>query len=319
MDPVYQEAYKAGYNRGASRFATLSTFSAPTTSVGTGAPRRSHIIAADMGEWAEESAKRILWQLAFFFFFWITMPGIILWVSYGIIYWHVYVVRIIEQLPRLLRGLVTVAAEITRALFGLLVLVTTTTVTAILRLAGILQLITYIRERLLVITQSITDALRELRYNTYTDATYLHYQELMIWFRNHKWKVFGFFFAVCFASSWIDMKADRSSSTVVWTEVQQYIERPIPYTYWRHHVQHLGSSPGYQIRDVVSIVYRWSNAIESKEPVVPQIKDTVSIPETTPATAVPSETAETRTRLIGSNEGMSWCNYCRQHHCCDFV
>ncbi|KAK3686814.1 hypothetical protein LTR37_019447 [Vermiconidia calcicola] len=313
MNPILQQAYRAGYNRRANSYATRTAFSAAATGVRTAARHSSTVTDADA---AEELVKRVFWNAFVWVFYYIIFPSVLSWLLYDAVHWREWAGETLDWLQGAVPDIRFVIAQGGRAILRFLFLLVVEVVAAIIRFLRIPAAINAAREHLASARSLANDQILRLRYNQFTDAAYLHYQETTNWFGNHKARLIVACLAITYVSALIDRNTHLPGTRFMeWTELQHHLDSPIPDALWRHHTEFVHGVHGRQERYEVIGSNSWLDADaggEEKQQIEPVTADTISAPEivqseTTESMTAPTVLAGEETLRVVPGHGREYC------------
>ncbi|KAK3701346.1 hypothetical protein LTR37_015568 [Vermiconidia calcicola] len=325
MNPILQQAYRAGYNRRANSYATRTAFSAAATGVRTAARHSSTVTDADA---VEELVKRVFWNVFVWVFYYIIFPSVLLWLLYDAVHWREWAGETLEWLQGAVPDIRFVVAQGGRAILRFLLLLVVEVVAAIIRFLRVPAAINAAREHLASARRLAHDQILRLRYNHFTDTAYLYYQETINWFGNYKARLLFACLAVTYVSALIDRNTHLPGTRFMeWTELQHHLDAPIPDALWRHHTEFVHGVHDHQERYEVMGSNSWLGADfagEEKQQTEPVMADTISVPEivqseTTESTTAPTVLAGEETLRVIPGHAREFCKLCQQRHCCEVL
>lgn len=307
MDPALRQAYLSAYASAASRHNALST---AATAVRTSA-------TAINNEHTPEKAELIVRKLfgpaipflKYLFF------GLILWTICQVIPWN-RTFLILENTagPAIQDAVLTFLAGLWW-LACLPVLIAWKLVEAIVWHPWVGQARQSARERLQRAEDLIVREIENIRDNWRFDAARMLRQIIIHWIDRHKLQLIVFFVGIHLASTMMQSQTNRTEVFVKWTELQQYIDDPLPQYLFRQRKEY-GSNSHYH-REINCCPDVSVNHDEQ----VPRLADDISVESITAklleeAATAPSEIGEEEKLSILRAAEVAFCQHCRQKHCC---
>jgi hypothetical protein len=310
MDLANRQAYFSAYGMGAARHGSLRTFSAPTAAVRAGASASNSTTMT--GETAEKIVGRLLLDVLLGLAKY-SLVAFFLWCTVVFVPWRQLGQVLGEWLGAILQEIAPQLRDGFAGLLDLFVLLFRHIIHDITHHHWVIQARQATRERLIQTRQHFDHVIVNFRHHWLFATIYLHYQRVIIWIGRHKLHMIVFLVFVNLISTMVESQLNKSSEVFLkWTELQRYIEDPIPEYVFRQPKKD-GSSSHYR---------READWLHVSDDTVPRLAESIPAPLTTTMpvqedTALLSGAFAEETRQMLPGEQVEFCRHCRQEHCCE--
>lgn len=241
IDPEAVEAYLSASRAELQRHATRSAFSAIQTVMQATTPATNPMRD---GEAVEKVVQRLAVKLLSKGMGWFAI-AFLLWTLVDVVHWGEWAEEIEAWLQIIGPNISAIVVRIITFLLTLPVLLVGVIVRAIARSDVAIFAGNAIRESYFRTKDFIERKYIDFRYNSVRDAVFLRYQLVFNWLGNHKAHLAASFVFIWFVSSIIENKKSISTDTFMeWTELQRYINQPIPEILFRR-PKEFGSNSHY--------------------------------------------------------------------------
>ena len=258
---------------------------------------------------------------------WSTLLGFLLWCLFGVVRrreWHLTLRERIQLDGPVLLGWVRHGI---RWLVILPFRLLNATVRGIARSEALRFSTNVIRERWIRMRDFVSWKMYYLRHNWLTDLFYLYYQQVINWVGQHKAVLIGSIFVTWWISAIIQQHNSTSIRFMKWPEVQRYVDKPLPEVlFWQR--KESGSNSHYHRAS--SMVTEGSSSVDDikESPALETVTVTVtevisskltadSVRERSTAGPLPLEEEREVHRV--PIEGIAFCHFCKQKHCCEIA